>query len=158
MGEAWSNTKRFPLQQAAFRVVPLRFEPRDDAGFRKEDLLKRLDGDSKPFGQCLAALGLSWRHRLESGQAVDLPALDLGEAVFTLLPGESYVEYQLLAQKLRPDALVIAAGYGECGTGYIPTALQVKENDGNLADWCWVAPGAERVLTEGLRKALAPGP
>ncbi len=157
MAAAWEGTKRIPLQQAAFRVAPLRFEPRDDEGFRKDDLTRRLKEDPKPFDKCLAALGLSWRDRLESGQAVDLPALDLGQAVFTLLPGETYVEYQLLAQKLRPDAFVIAAGYGESGTGYIPTALQVSEHDGNLADWCWVAPSAERILTKGLEEVLKPG-
>jgi hypothetical protein len=81
--------------------------------------------------------------------------LDLGAAVVALLPGESYVEYQLLAQKLRPDAFVMAIGYGESATGYIPTALQVAEHDANLRDWCWVSPGAEKVLTEGL-KAVNP--
>lgn len=158
MAEAWTGTKRSQLRQAGFRVVPLRFEPRGDAGFSTEELTRRLKTDPKPFGQCLAAMGLSWRDRLESGQAVDLPVLDLGEAVLALLPGETYVEYQLLAQKLRPEALVLAIGYGEAGTGYIPTALQVAEHDGNLSDWCWVSPGAEAVLTEGLRKALAKSP
>jgi hypothetical protein len=156
MAAAWAATRRFPLRQAGFRVVPLRFEPRGDAGFSKTELLQRLKSDPKPFGQCLAALGLSWRTRLESGQAVDLPVLDLGEAVLALLPGETYVEYQLLAQKLRADSFVMAIGYGESGTGYIPTSLQVAEHDGNLADWCWVSPAAEQVLTEGLKKALTP--
>ena len=154
MAEAWSSTKRIPLETARFRVVPLRFEPRGDAGFSKEELTRRLTSDEKPFGQCLAALGLSWRQRIESGQPVDLPVLDLGSAVVVLLPGESYVEYQLLAQKLRPDAFVMAIGYGESATGYIPTATQVAEHDANLRDWCWVASSAERILTEGLEQAL----
>ena len=122
----------------------------------KGDLTRRLTDDPRPFGQCLAALGLSWRSRVESGQPVDLPVLDMGPAVVALLPGESYVEYQLLAQKLRPDAFVMAVGYGESATGYIPTALQVAEHDANLRDWCWVSPGAEKVLTEGLERALKP--
>ena len=113
MAQAWAATKRFPLEEAAFRVVPLRFEPRSDAGFSKEELKARLTDDPRPFGQCLAALGLSWRERVESGQTIDLPVLDLGPAVVALLPGETYVEYQLLAQKLRPDAFVMAIGYGE---------------------------------------------
>jgi hypothetical protein len=158
MADAWAGTKRFPFQEAAFRVVPLRFEPRADAGFSKSELTTRLKDDPKPFGQCLAALGLSWQQRLESGQAIDLPVLDLGQAVVALLPGEAYVEYQLRAQKLRPDALVMAIGYGESATGYIPTALQVAEHDGNLADWCWVGPGAEQILTAGMQRALGAGP
>jgi hypothetical protein len=70
------------------------------------------------------------------------------------MPGETYVEYQLLAEKLRPDAFVIAVGYGESATGYIPTALQIGEHDSNLHDWCWVAPSAERILNAGLEKVL----
>ena len=34
-------------------------------------------------------------------------------AQLVLLPAESYVEYQLLAQKLRPDDFVLVMGYGE---------------------------------------------
>lgn len=154
MAEAWAATKRYPLEEAEFRLAPLRFEPRGDAGFSKDELKARLADNSKPFGQCLAALGLSWLERVNSGQTVDLPALDLGPAVLVLLPGESYVEYQLLAQSLRPDALVIAMGYGEAGTGYIPTSLQVKEHDANLHDWCWVAPSAEGILRRALESVL----
>jgi hypothetical protein len=158
MADAWTATKRFPLRQATFRVIPLRFEPRNDAGFSKQELMRRLKSDPKPFGQCLAAMGLSWLRRNESGQPIDLPVLDLGQALLALLPGETYIEYQLLAQKLRPDTAVMTIGYGESATGYIPAALQVAEHDANLADWCWVSPGAERVLTTGLQQALAPNP
>ena len=154
MSQAWTATKRLPFERADFRVAPLRFEPRNDTGFSKEELKARLTGDPKPFGQCLAALGLSWRDRVDSGQSVDLPVLDLGPVVLVLLPGESYVEYQLLAQQLRPDAFVMAIGYGEAATGYIPTRLQVAEHDANLRDWCWVAPSAEKILSDALQRVL----
>jgi hypothetical protein len=154
MAAAWADTKRFPLEKAAARAVPLRFEPRSDAGFSTADLNRRLSDSSKPFGQCLAAMGLSWKERVESGPPVDLPVLDLGKAVLLVLPGESYVEYQLKAQQLRPDAFVMALGYGESATGYIPTALQVAEHDGNLGDWCWVSPEAEKTLIAGIEQAL----
>lgn len=74
--------------------------------------------------------------------------------MLTLLPAESYVEYQLLAQKLRPESSVVVAGYGECGPGYIPIERAWKENDSNLGDWCWVNPGSEKRMEEALRKVL----
>lgn len=154
MTEAWAATRRSPLEAATFRLLPLWFEPRNDPGFGKEDLTRRLTDDPVPFGQCLAAMGLSWLARVAAGQPVDLPVLDLGRSVLLLLPGESYIEYQLLAQKLRPDAFVMALGYGEAATGYIPTARHIAERDTNLGDWCWVAPSAERILTAGLEKVL----
>jgi len=87
---------------------------------------------------------------------VDLPVIDFSPAQLLLLPGESYVEYQLASQKIRPDSFVVVAGYGEGGAGYIPTEKHWEEKGGNLGDWCWVHPGAEKVVLEAIRKVLAP--
>jgi hypothetical protein len=157
MAAAWKATWREPLRQLGFRTEPLRLEPRDGPGFTVADLTERLTDDPKPFGQCLAALGLSWRERADAGHKIDVPVLDLGAAQLVLLPAESYVEYQLLAQRLRPDSFVVVLGYGECAPGYIPTEKAFEEGDTNLHDWCWVAPGAERALTAALEAALRPG-
>ena len=157
MAAAWKETKRVPLKDVAFRSAELRLEARTSAGFSEDELTKRLTSDPRPFGQCLAALGLSWKHRVDAGKPIDLPVLDLGPAAVALLPAEAYVEYQLLAQKLRPDAFVLVAGYGECGPGYIPIERAWKENDGNLADWCWVNPGSEKRMADAIEKALKPG-
>jgi hypothetical protein len=157
MAAAWSSTVRRPLATAAVSSVALRFEPREGPGQSAEGLAARIAANDRPFDQCLAAMGLSWRRRLATGQPVDLPMLDLGGVLIVLLPGEAYVEYQLLAQSLRPDDFVLAIGYGESGTGYIPTANQIAEDDENLGDWYWVSPSAELVLVEGLRELLARG-
>ena len=105
MAAAWRDTDRRPLTAIGFRSVPLVLEPRADEGFTVDDLTGRLEHDPSPFGQCLAAMGLSWRRRCEAGRPIDLPVVDLGGALFALLPAESYVEFQLLAQRLRPDCL-----------------------------------------------------
>jgi hypothetical protein len=154
MREAWKATRRRTLDHLAFRSVSYQLKPRSDAGFSIAELKKRLKEDRRPFGQCLAALGLSWRKRVDAGHRLDMPVLDLGAAQLVLLPGEAYVEYQLLAQKLRPDSFVVCLGYGECSTGYVPIERAVKEKDGNLTDWCWVAPGAEKILSAALRDLL----
>lgn len=155
MKAAWKDTKRSPISRLSFRSIAYRLEPRDGKGFTVEDLKRRLKEDNRPFGQCLAALGLSWRKRADGGHKLDLPVLDFGAAQLLLLPGESYVEFQLAAQRMREKSFVVALGYGECAPGYVPTEKAVKENDGNLSDWCWVAPGAEKALTEAMGKALA---
>ena len=154
MSAAWKATKRVPVKGATFRLAPLTLEARSSDGFSEEALLKRLKGDPKPFGQCLAALGLSWRRRCAAGKPIDLPVLDFGAAAVALLPAESYVEFQLAAQKARPGDFVLVAGYGECGPGYIPIERAWKENDGNLSDWCWVNPGSEQRMREAVGKAL----
>jgi len=126
-------------------------------GFPRE-LEERLKNDPKPFGQCLAALGLSWRLRAERGQPIDVPVLDFGLAQLLLLPGEMYVEFQLMAQKLRPESLVMALGYGECAPGYVPIERAWHEGDTNLKDWCWVGPGSEARVVAVLKEALGSRP
>jgi hypothetical protein len=154
MVAAWKSTERFPIEHVGFRAVPLRLVPRSSPGFTVEDLEKRLATDPRPFGQCLAALGLSWRKRTDAGVPIDVTALDLGRARLLLLPGESYVEYQLLAQRLCPDSFVVTMGYGESAPGYISTDKHFEEKDSNLNDWCWVAPGSEAALDQAIRDAL----
>lgn len=157
MSEAWQHTELRPLDCIAFRSVPLTLPPRDEPGFSLADLVDRIRTDPKPFNQCLAALGWSWRQRCDRGQPIDLVSLELGpRATYVLLPAESYVEFQLLAQRLQPARDVLVAGYGECGPGYIPTARAVAEHDANLHDWCWVAPGAEAAMARALQALLGP--
>lgn len=151
---AWNDTRRRTVQGFTFHVEPLRLEPRDGPGFTVTDLERKLDTETKPFPQCLAALGLSWRRRVQAGRPIELPVLDFGQALVLLLPGESYVEYQLAAQRMRPDSFVCVAGYGEGATGYIPTEKHIAEGDGNLSDWCWVAPGSEGRLRTAIARAL----
>ncbi len=154
MAAAWADTKRHPLPAVGFRSTPLTLEPRKSAGFAADELRKRLTADPRPFGRCLAALGLSWRQRADAGIPIDVPVVELGPARLLLLPAEAYVEYQLLAQKLLPDRFVLTAGYGECGPGYIPVERAWREKDANLADWCWIAEGSEQRMTEAITRLL----
>jgi hypothetical protein len=157
MAAAWRDTRKVPATVPAFRSVPLTLEARGGAEFTVEALTRRLTTDPRPFGRCLAALGLSWANRVRAGKPIDVPVLDFGGAVLTVLPAESYVEFQLAAQRERPGDFVVVAGYGECGPGYIPVEWAWAENDGNLADWCWVERGSEKRMTDAIRRALARG-
>jgi hypothetical protein len=152
--EAWKNTTKQPIATCEFRSTPLRLAVRSGKGFTEEDLTRRLREDPKPFGQCLAALGLSWRKRVAADRPIDVCAIDFGGPAFVLLPAEAYVEYQLMAQGVRPKGFVVTAGHGECGPGYIPTEQAWRENDSNLADWCWVDPGCEEKMRRAITEVL----
>jgi hypothetical protein len=154
MTAAWSATERRAIDGLEFRSVPLLLEPRDGPGFSEADLRSKLVAETKPFQQCLAAMGLSWRRRVAQARPIQIPILEFGFAQMLLLPGESYVEFQLAAQRLRTDSFVCVAGYGDAATGYIPTEKHISEGDSNLGDWCWVAPGSEAKLLGAIREAL----
>tara|TARA_Y100001934_G_scaffold73678_1_gene91596 strand:+ start:3542 stop:4903 length:1362 start_codon:yes stop_codon:yes gene_type:complete len=155
---AWENTQQIPVKKIGFRNAKLNLKSRDHSGFAKKDFEAKLKKGINPWQQCLAAMGLSWRQRCERGQPVDVPVVDFGVAQMLLLPGESYVEFQLAAQKMRPNSFVWVAGYGEGGTGYIPTEKHWEEKDGNLGDWCWVHPGAEKLMIRAMSEVLQKPP
>lgn len=154
MVAAWDATERHPMEQLTFRTAPVELTLRNSPGFTAEDLQQRLQLAKSSRESSLAAMGLSCRKHFESGREILIAAIDLGDAVFASLPGESYVEYQLLAQSMRPESSVVAAGYGECGSGYIPPESAWDEGDDNLGLWCWISPGAEQPMTDALRSVL----
>ena len=154
MAAAWNDTKKHPFSHFDFRVAPVRLEPRSGPGFSVAELDAKLTPGNKPFQQCLAAMGLSWRKRADAGHRIQIPALDFGFAQLLLLPGESYVEFQLAAQQARPDSFVCVAGYGEAACGYVPTDKHFVEHDSNLEDWCWITPGSEPRLLEAINTVL----
>lgn len=156
MVEAWRATKRHPITSVNFDVVPLSLPPRATGEFTVENLRKRLaDPAERTFGRNLAAMGLSWHARVAAGKPIDVPVLDLGPAQLVLLPAESFVEYQLIAQRLRPDSFVMVAGYSECAPGYIPTDESYREGFANGQEWCWVSQGAEKAMRDALARALS---
>jgi hypothetical protein len=160
MRKAWAATQRLSLTNVQFRSEPLELTPRNSPGFTVEEMKRVLTTQSgapfAAFAKCKAALGLSWRERVEAGRPLDVPVLDFGPAQLILLPAESYVEFQLFAQAVRPEGFVMAVGYGECAPGYIPIEKAWAEDDSNLRDWCWVAPGAETAMKTAIAAALKP--
>jgi len=156
MVAAWNNTQRHPVEKIGFRLTLLRLEPRNSEGFTVPEMTAKLAPGEKVWDQCLAAMGLTWRRRADAGHRIQIPSVDFGAAQLLVLPGETYVEYQLAAQQERPDSFVCVAGYGEAAVGYVPTERHIAEGDGNLHDWSWVAPGAEKPLREAIHAALRP--
>jgi hypothetical protein len=154
MRAAWEATERRPIQPLTFRKTNLEFQPRQAPGYSVEEMRQRLTETDRPFRDLYpAALGLSWRMRLDEGRPVDLPCLDFGAAQLVQLPAESFVQYQLWAQELRPDSFVMALGYSECAPGYIPTAQDAAEGYDDY--YSWIAfPECEAVIRRGLADVL----
>ena len=155
MQEAWKETKKLPLEKAGFQLAKIPLGARNSIGFTEEALRHRLAHDPGPFARAEAAMGLAWYERVKAGHQIDLPMVDLGAAQLLLLPAESYVEFQLHAQELRPDSFVMVMGYGECGPVYIPIERAWQERDTNLLDWAWVPPGSEEIMKKAIREVMS---
>jgi len=158
MAAAWHATTRRPLDRVDFRVARLPLPAREGGSFAP-DAMPRILADAKAsrWARISAALGMSWRRRVESGQPVDVPRLELGGAAsFLIMPAESFVGYQLVAQRLRPDQFVMVAGFGDGAGGYIPTDQCWK--DGYNDDYCWVPPMTEQLMARAMAEALGVPP
>ncbi len=155
MKDAWENTQRVPLTDVAFRNTQLDLGYSPNPHLTLESLRQQLENDElRVEDRILAAMGLSSRLRVASGQTIDFPCIDFGAAQIVLFPGESFVGYQLLAQRMRPDSFVVSIGYGECWPGYIPTAAAFGDRFANK--WLWTAPGAEEKIRAALERVLLP--
>ncbi len=155
MCRAWNRTELSPLEQIAWRSIPLRLEPRRGPGFSLAEMEARLrDDTARPFDRALAAMGLSWRKRVDTGVPLDVPVVDFGRARIVLMPAETFVGYQLRAQRLRPELFLFMIGYGECAPGYIPTAARTRERFNETHSWLWVAPESEAAMLGAIEAAV----
>jgi hypothetical protein len=154
---AWQDTRRWPLETIRFRSVPMSLPFRSGEQYTATTLRQTLTNPRlDERARILAAMGLASRQRIESGHTLAVPCLDFGRALLLSLPGETFVGYQLMAQRLRPDVPVLCAGYGDCWTGYIPTRAALEER---FADpWLWTGGGAEAAVRSALVKVLRTPP
>ena len=154
MADAWQATIRHPLERVELRSARLVL-PHREGDQTAEALRPAGRRGAAGVPAALAAMGLSSRQLHPHGHEIDVIGIDFGAAQLVLLPGESLVGYQLLAQQMRPDTFVMAIGYGECSPGYIPTDAASREGYAESQGWCWVAPEVEGRMTAALRQALA---
>lgn len=150
---SWKSSKRIPLKSLTFRNAKLSLPFRPGDAHTKVGLAKVVADKKAAAGKrTLAAMGLASRHRVAKKQAIDFPCLDFGNAAVVLFPGESFVGYQLLAQKQRPKSFVMSIGYGECWPGYIPTTSSFNDNFRDV--WLWVGPGSDAKIKAALKQVL----
>jgi hypothetical protein len=115
-----------PLDSAAWTSAPIRFRPRADLDI---DRIKAIVSDPKQtvVERNRGAMAYGWLERVASGRPILLSRLDLGAATLIHLPAETFVEYQLEAQRARPDAFLATAAYGDGGPWYIPLKRSFAE-------------------------------
>jgi hypothetical protein len=157
---AWKSTEREPIAisdvtwQSESIQLPL-------APHLNKDLLNELVADNtKPaMSRFVAATKLVWIERSMNGEPILLSSLKLGKNQILHMPGELFIEFQLAAQKLRPDLNVMMAAYGEYGPEYIGTAISYTQGGYETGpDASLVGPGVEAILMSAIAKLLNANP
>ena len=153
MVAAWKDTKKTEAKEFDWRFEAVKLPARKEASFGADESTKALeDVKATAAKRNNAAYQLAWLKRIDT--PIEVNCLDFGGKVLNLfLPGESFIEYQLAAQKLRADAVVNVAAYGDDGPGYIPTAKAYLEG-GYEPTVALSGPGSEVILLAAMRKLL----
>lgn len=155
MAAAWKDTQKQPLTSIGWRSVSLNFKMNEKDHLSEADAKRMLsDKSQKYLDHFRAACGLSWRRWVAAGHRIEIPMVDFGAVKLLLAPAETFVQYQLWAQDLRPDSFVMVMAFGECSPGYLPTKIAVAEGWYDYP-WEWADPmAAEDSLLPSLAKVL----
>ena len=151
MQRAWTATTRSPLTPAdvEWRTTDISLPAK--YGMFKDEARAAAADTKRPSNERIAAIGKYVRAQaLEDGTT--LVVLRLGPAYSVHIPGESFVQYQLGAQAIRPNDFVAMAAYAE-GLGYIGNEKAYGEG-GYEITVSQTTLAAEKVIMDGIRKLL----
>lgn len=148
------NMQRRRLTSLRWAVEPVCLPPREDLAEEslKEYIKSANCGDSKAKSR--AALMLTYLRRKDV--PIPITCLHLNDDVGIVhLPGEAFIEYQILAQDIRPDAFVAVASYGDCGPGYITLERSFDEGGYEPTD-AFVSGQSEKIMRDAVEKVSRP--
>jgi hypothetical protein len=158
MRAAWESAKKQPVTAAdvTWRVEPVALPV--TARNTPESLQAMIDNVSLPAPKRLsAARHLAFQSLRARGRTIPVNLLRIGSAHVLHLPGELFVEYQLAAQSMLPEADVMMAAYGDYGPGYIGTKIAYSQGGYETGEVSRTAPEVEDVLTNAMQKLLKGG-
>jgi len=151
MKRAWENTKKEAITSDSvhWEVEPVSFPPASS--------IKSIGSWVKGADPVFLANNLfktAWKDRVQKGKKIDITCLKIGKVRILGLPGEAFIEYQLLAKAERPDLFVAVAAYGDYGTGYIPTSEAYRQGGYEVTEAAGVASGASSIMVNAIKKIL----
>ncbi len=156
MKKAWDNTQKTPLSAGDIKweVEPVLLPVGKHVV--EADLMKILENKVEvPSKRYFAAKNIMWLRRCQQGKTIPLGCLTLKDVRILHMPGELFVEYQLNAQKLRPELFIAMAAYGDYAPGYIGTEIAYSQGGYEASPGASkVSPEVESVLMGAMKKLL----
>lgn len=156
MENAWKKTSKLPLSGTDFSWYSTPVTLPLGKHLVESDLRSVLQNDTiSNISKLTAAKHLAWLQRTKEGHQIDISSLQLGNISILNLPGELFIEYQLEAQKLKPESKVCVAAYGEYGPGYIGTKIAYSQGGYETSERASrVSEDTEEVLLQAIRQVL----
>ena len=157
MKAAWESRRPLVVSAAdvEWRVHPVLLSPGSHLNTHKAAAVLA-DPKASSTDRFNAAGQIAFLNRSKkAGYPAELSCLKLGSVYLLHMPGELFVEYQLAAQKLRPQETVCMAAYGDYSPFYIGTDIAYSEG-GYETDprSTHVGTGVEGILMKGIRESL----
>jgi hypothetical protein len=148
-----SESEKRPFDQVHWNFTLFSFRPREDLD---SDALRGVAANTaeSTANRHRAAMAWSWLSRVRANQPVRLSRVDLPAVRLLFLPGETFVEYQLEAQKIDPNVPLFTVAYGDGGPWYIPLDRSFDEG-GYEPSVSWVSRKSEQPYREAIRKLLS---
>jgi DNA-binding beta-propeller fold protein YncE len=152
--ESVASLTSHPVKPMQWSVEAVKFPFRTDDAFSESTSRRSLrDPKASEAQKRKAAINLAWIERARSGRAVKLSCLLIGQVQMLHLPGEPFVQFQLAAQKMRPENFVCVAGYGDCGMGYIGGDRIFTDRGGYEQTYAFAGP-CEKLFLASIGKVL----
>ncbi|MFI4874661.1 MAG: hypothetical protein ACIALR_04960 [Blastopirellula sp. JB062] len=156
MRKAWEKTQKHPLpfDQVALESIDVQLPCAPH--LNEDDLAAAVQNEKmSTYDRMKCASRLAWLRRCKRNETIAISCLTLGQSRILFMPGELFIEYQLAAQKMRPDLFVAMAAYGEYGTGYIGTEVSYSQGGYETSPTAsYVAPRVEQVLQKTMAQLL----
>ncbi len=124
------------------------------SSFSVEELTKTISNKSSSVvNRNRPSFMLAWMQRIEKQIPITLSSLQVNDIKTLHLPAESFIEYQLRAQKIQPDEFIATAAYGDGGPWYIPVAEEYPAG-GYEVSVAFCDPGVDAIMTQGMQSLL----
>jgi hypothetical protein len=149
---AEQSLKPQPIQAVSWKTFEIL--PPTNPVWNAEDLKEKLaNKQNAAANRIRPAMVLGWMDRVARRVPVVLSALHINTVSLLHLPAESFVEYQLRAQKLAPGRFVATAAYGDGGPWYVPVK-EAYPQGGYEVSVANCGPAVDDILTQGLGELL----
>lgn len=150
MERAWKSTRKIPIdtKDLGWTTDNLLLPYRDEV---KEIEKTMLEMNGRLLSNNMGRLG--WYKRRMEGKGIETACLSVQDARILFMPGELFVEYQLMAKAMAPDHFVAMAAYGDYGPFYIGTAEAYGEG-GYEIESSPVTAESEGVIMKSIERLL----